>query len=569
MKASRKTAPEALAPVPFNIPQAFQTTLPNGLRVVIFEDRRLPLVSYRLAFMSGDAHDPSDSIGLTSAMASMLTEGTENYSSLSLAEKIERLGASISASSSDDFTVIAASALALYNSEILHLMSEIVFRPTFPADELDLYKRNTIENLKFQRSQPNFLASEQTARLLYGEHPYSRVSPAAEDIEKLSSDALSRFHNHRFIPNNAVLIAVGDVERDSLLKDIEEHFGDWGQGTPPESTFPVPPSRDVITLTIVDRKGSAQSNIVLANLALDRNDPDYFAVLVMNQVLGAGASSRVFMNLREEKGYTYGAYTRVDAKKLAGDFEATAEVRTAVTGDSLKEFFYELNRIRDEKVSDDELADAKSFLAGVFPIRTETQEGLTNLIVSQELYNLPKDYLQSYRDDINAVSVDEVQRVAKKYIFADRMAIVIVGDAEEIIPQAKPYAANIEILDTDGNSKDLSAYGQTSSEPTADVAGEWNLMLDFQGQELLITLILAQDGERVSGELSTMLGIGKIESGKVRGSKISATADTEMQGNAMEFVITGSVDGDSMAGTITAPIVPEPLRFNGTRTKAA
>ena len=569
MKASRKTAPEALAPVPFNIPQAFQTTLPNGLRVVIFEDRRLPLVSYRLAFMSGDAHDPSDSIGLTSAMASMLTEGTENYSSLSLAEKIERLGASISASSSDDFTVIAASALALYNSEILHLMSEIVFRPTFPADELDLYKRNTIENLKFQRSQPNFLASEQTARLLYGEHPYSRVSPAAEDIEKLSSDALSRFHNHRFIPNNAVLIAVGDVDRDSLLKDIEEHFGDWGQGTPPESTFPVPPSRDVITLTIVDRKGSAQSNIVLANLALDRNDPDYFAVLVMNQVLGAGASSRVFMNLREEKGYTYGAYTRVDAKKLAGDFEATAEVRTAVTGDSLKEFFYELNRIRDEKVSDDELADAKSFLTGVFPIRAETQEGLTNLIVSQELYNLPKDYLQSYRDDINAVSVDEVQRVAKKYIFADRMAIVIVGDAEEIIPQAKPYAANIEIFDTDGNSKDLSAYGQTSSEPTADVAGEWNLMLDFQGQELLITLILAQDGERVSGELSTMLGIGKIESGKVRGSKISATADTEMQGNAMEFVITGSVDGDSMAGTITAPIVPEPLRFNGTRTKAA
>ena len=143
-QAIRKTAPEALAPVPFNIPQAFQTTLDNGLRVVIFEDRRLPLVSYRLAFMSGDVSDPTDSIGLTSAMASMLTEGTENYTSLALAEKIERLGASISASSSEDFTIIAASALALYNSEIMHLMSEIVFRPVFPADELDLYKRNTI-----------------------------------------------------------------------------------------------------------------------------------------------------------------------------------------------------------------------------------------------------------------------------------------------------------------------------------------------------------------------------------------------------------------------------------------
>ncbi len=554
-----------MAPVPFNIPQAFQTTLPNGLRVVIFEDSRLPLVSYRLAFMSGDVHDPSDAVGLTSGMAAMLTEGTENYSSLALAEKIERLGASISASSSDDFTVIAASALALYNSEILHLMSEIVFRPTFPADELDLYKRNTIENLKFQRSQPNFLASEQTARLLYGEHPYSRVSPTATDVEKLSSEALSRFHNHRFIPNNAVLIAVGDIERDSLLREIEEHFADWGQGTAPESTFSVPPSRDKATLTIVDRTGSAQSNIVLANLALNRNDPDYFAVLVMNQVLGAGASSRVFMNLREEKGYTYGAYTRVDAKKLAGDFEATAEVRTAVTGDSLKEFFYELNRIRDDKVSDDELADAKNFLTGVFPIRAETQEGLTNLIVSQELYNLPKDYLQTYRDHVNAITVAEVQRVAQKYISADRMAIVIVGDAEEIIPQATPYAADIEIFDIDGQRKELSDYGQTSSEFTADVAGEWNLVLDFQGQELPITLTLTQDGEAVTGELSTMLGTGKIESGKVRGTKMSAIASTEMQGNAMEFVIAGSVEGDSMTGTISAPIVPEPLSFKGSR----
>lgn len=569
MTASLKTAPEPLAPVPFNIPQAFQTTLENGLRVVIFEDGRLPLVSYRLAFMSGDVNDPTDSIGLTSAMASMLTEGTENYSSSALAEKIERLGASISASSSDDFTVIAASTLALYNSEILNLMAEIVFRPTFPTDELDLYKRNTIENLKFQRSQPNFLASEQTARLLYGQHPYSRVSPSAADIEKLSSEALSRFHNHRFIPNNAVLIVVGDIERDSLLKEIDEHFGDWEQGTAPESTFPVPPSRDRTTLTIVDRTGSAQSNIVLANLAINRNDPDYFAVLVMNQVLGAGASSRVFMNLREEKGYTYGAYTRVDAKKLAGDFEATAEVRTAVTADSLKEFFYELNRIRDEKVSDSELADAKNFLTGVFPIRAETQEGLTNLIVSQELYNLPGDYLQTYRDDINAVTVDEVLRVANKYIASEKMAIVIVGDAEEILPQASLYSDNVEIFDTEGNPKELSDYGQTLSEPAADVAGEWSLMLDFQGQELPITLVLAQDGDSVTGELSTMLGAGKIASGKVKGKKISATATTEMQGKGMEFVITGTVDGESMNGTISAPIVPEPLSFTGTRSKNA
>ena len=172
-------------------------------------------------------------------------------------------------------------------------------------------------------------------------------------------------------------------------------------------------------------------------------------------VLGAGASSRVFMNLREEKGYTYGAYTRLDAKKLAGDFEATAEVRTAVTGDALKEFFYELERIRDERVSSDELADAKSFLTGVFPIRAETQEGLTGLISNQVLYGLPDDYLQSYRERIDAITADDVQRVANEYVRPDVAAMVIVGDAKEIIPQTKPFAKDPEVVDSAGKRKEL------------------------------------------------------------------------------------------------------------------
>ena len=162
-QAIRKTAPEPLAPVPFQIPSAFETRLDNGLKIILFEDERLPLVSYRLAFLRGDIHDPADAVGMTSAMTAMLTEGTLNYSSHELADRIERLGASLSANSSDDFTMVAASSLSLYRTEILKLISEIVFRPTFPENELDLYRRNTIENLKFQRSQPGFLANERTA----------------------------------------------------------------------------------------------------------------------------------------------------------------------------------------------------------------------------------------------------------------------------------------------------------------------------------------------------------------------------------------------------------------------
>ena len=450
----RKSAPDPLAPVSFDIPQPIQTVLANGLQVVIFEDERLPLVSYRLAFNSGDINDPPEATGMTSAMASMLTEGTENYTSRQLAEKIERLGAGIGASASDDFIIVSASSLSLYSSEILGLMAEIVLRPTFPEDELDLYRRNTVEHLKFQRSQPGFLAGEQAARLVYGEHPYSKVSPSAADIERLDREKLAGFHAATFIPNNAMLIVVGDVRRQELIAELYEHFGEWKEGSKEQTKFASPPKRDARSLTIVDRAGSAQSNIVLTNLAIKRNDPDYFPMIVMNQVLGAGASSRVFMNLREEKGYTYGAYTRLGAKNRAGDLEATAEVRTAVTGDSLKEFFYELNRIRDETVSEQELADAKNFLTGVFPIRAETQEGLTNLIVNQHIYSLAADYLQTYRENVDAITVDDVQRVAVKYVRPDEMAIVIVGDASEVLPQAKEYAETVEIFDTEGNKKD-------------------------------------------------------------------------------------------------------------------
>jgi hypothetical protein len=286
----------------------------------------------------------------------------------------------------------------------------------------------------------------------------------------------------------------------------------------------------------------------------------------MNQILGAGASSRLFMNLREDKGYTYGAYSRFDTKRLAGNFQATAEVRTPVTGDSLKEFFYELNRIRTEKASEKELKDAKSYLSGVFPLRAETQEGMTNLLVSQQLYDLPADYLQTYRAKVNAITLAEVERVANKYIAADKLAIVIVGDADEILPQIKTYSKKIEVFDASGVKQDVAKYGKAPSGETSNVAGKWDLNLEAQGQKLPVSLDLSQDGAKVSGTLNSMLGKGVISDAKVTGNKLKGTAKTEMQGQAMELSISGTVDGDSMKGTIETgmPGFP-PLPFEGKR----
>ena len=562
----RKQPPAPLAPVAFNIPQPTETVLENGLRVVVFEDRRLPLVSFRLIFLAGDAHEPADAVGLNSALAAMLNEGTESYSSRQLAEEVERLGAHLAANSGSDNTVISASSLSLYTSDILRLMEELVLKPTFPASELALYQQNTIEGLKFQRSQASFLAEEQVSRIIYGEHPYATISPQASDIESLTREKLAAYHARTFIPNNAVLIVVGDVASEELLREIGDRFGAWQPGEIPAAECPAVPARDGKTLTIVDRQGSSQANIVLANPAIPRNHEDYFRVLVMNQILGAGASSRIFMNLREEKGYTYGAYSKFDLRRLAGSFEATAEVRTAVTGDSLKEFFYELNRIRDEKVTQAELDDAKNFLTGVFPIRAETQEGLTNLIVQQKVYNLPDDYLQTYREKIDEITIEDVAAAAGKYVQPDKMAIVVVGDAEEILTQVRGYTDRIEVFDTEGGALDASSYGDASSGEAADAAGNWELMIDFQGQQFPVSLTLAQTDGVVSGKLESMLGEGQIADGKVRGNKFSAVATTKMQGQSLELSINGTIDGDAMKGTLSAPMIPTPLDFSGKRS---
>lgn len=564
----RKTAPAALAPKKFEIAKPFETTLPNGLKVIVFEDKRLPLVSYRLGFKTGSIYDPKDSIGLTSAMTALLNEGTTTRPSKQLAEEIERLGASVGANAGEDNMIVSASALAMYGSDVLKLMADVVLNPIFPESELALYKKNAVESIKYQRSQPSFLAEEQISKAIYGTHPYSIASASAADIEKITRDKLTAYHSKMFTPNNATMIVVGDVNRKELLEEIEAGFGGWKKGTVENMTFPTPPTRTETTLTIVDRPGSLQSNIVLANLAINRSNPDFFPVLVMNQVLGAGASSRLFMNLREAKGYTYGAYSRFDTKRLAGNFETNAEVRTPVTGDSLKEFFYEINRIRNEKATAKELTDAKSFLTGVFPLRAETQEGLTNLLVSQQLYDLPADYLQTYRDKVNAITLEDVERVAKKYISPDKIAIVVVGDAEEILKQVKPYSPKIEVFDADGKPMDISSFGVDSTGAFALVDGVWNLTIDFQGQQVPVTLTLKQDDQKVSGSLDSMLGKGEISDAKISGNKLSGIAVMPLQGQAAELNISGTVEGDTMKGTITVPMPgAPPLNFTGTKAK--
>lgn len=449
----RREMPPPLAPRPLNLPESFETTLANGLTLVLIEDKRLPLINFRLAFRSGDANDPAELPGLSDMMSHLLTEGTTTRTSRQIAEQIERLGATLSVGSSSDFTTVAASGLSVYANEILELVADVTLHATFPQNEVDLARENTQQMLIQQRAQPTFLASERMAQVMFGAHPYSRISPTSEMLDALTRDDLLSFRDAAFLPNNAVMMVVGDFEHDSIIAGIEQLFSEWKSADVLKPAFATPPDRNGRTAYVIDRPGSAQSNIVIANHGITRISPDYFPLLLMHTILGANASSRLFMNLREEKGYTYGAYSNLDARRLAGTFRATAEVRTAVTGASLREFFYELNRVRDEAVADHEIANAKSYLTGVFPIRIETQDGLIDQLVSIKMFDLPDDFLKTYRDQVNAITTEDIQRVAQTYVQPDRAALVIVGDAAEITEQVKPYSERIEFYDTEGKKK--------------------------------------------------------------------------------------------------------------------
>src|SRR5438034_3375717 len=239
----RKQAPAPLAARPIRLPRASEASLSNGLAVVMVEDRRLPLVSFRLSFRSGDAHDPHELPGLTDMLAGLLTEGTESRSSREIADEVASMGAILTAGANSDYTTVAASSLSVFSEKILELMADVTLRPSFPANEVELTKQNTKESLRQQRAQPSFLATEMVSRVMFGDHPYSLIAPTTESIDATTRERLVDFHRSKFLPNNAVLIAVGDLHPDSLLKQIDSLFGSWNKGEVELGDFPAPPTR--------------------------------------------------------------------------------------------------------------------------------------------------------------------------------------------------------------------------------------------------------------------------------------------------------------------------------------
>ena len=433
------------------LPKAEEASLPNGLRVVLLNANKVPTVTMNMVILSGGLSDRSDYHGLSSFVAALLREGTTKRSSKEIAEQADALGTTITATSglSSLTSSVSASALVENLDQTLDIFADVIRNPTFPQAEVDKYKTRTLAQLQFQRSIPQFLAQEQFQKAIYGTHPGALVVPPADSLKKLSSKDLSEFHSTYYRPNNAILAVVGDITMKELMPKLQKVFGDWQKADVPATNIPEAPAQTTSAIHLIDRPGSVQTVLQLGTLGIERNSPDYFPVLLADRILGGGPSGRLFMNLREDKGYTYGAYSGFGGSKYRGTWVSSSEVRTEVTEGAMKEFKYELSRLRTDKVPAEELENAKRAIIGSFALSLEQPQALLQNIMTQKIYNLPADYWDTYPQKVSAITADDVQRVAQKYIDMDHLQVVAVGDASKTRDVLAKYGT-VQVFDADG-----------------------------------------------------------------------------------------------------------------------
>ena len=430
-----RTAPPPLEEPPtLTLPAIQQFTLGNGLPVMLMEKHQVPVVQVTVLVGVGTANDPAERIGLASMVGDMLDEGAGDRDALALADAVDFLGARLSTGAGTSSTTASLYVAVDKLDDALPLLADVVLRPTFPPDELERKRASRLTSLLQAFDEPRAIASVLFARALYGEHPYGNTPlGTVASINALGVDDLRRFHADYFTANNATVIVVGDLTRDVIESQLEQVFGGWATGDVPATGLPtVPPVREREVL-LVDKPGAPQSEIRIGRIAAPRLTDEYFALQVLNTVLGGSFTSRLNQNLREDKGWTYGAGSSFGYRTLPGPFLASSAVQTDVTADALQEFFKEFDAIR-QPVPAEELTRAKNYEALGFPAAFQSVRGIARSLEEIVEYDLPRDYLNHYVDRILAVTERDVQDVARRYITPDRFAIVIVGDRETIEP---------------------------------------------------------------------------------------------------------------------------------------
>ncbi|HEU4766056.1 MAG TPA: pitrilysin family protein [Pyrinomonadaceae bacterium] len=449
--AQQKTPPPPGPARPLNLPTITEKKLPNGLTVVLAPLKNVPRISSILTFRSATtASDRAAHPGIAQIVAAVANEGTDTRTSKQLKEELRSIGGTLSLSSDADSTTMSASALSEFSTKMFELMSDVAQHPSFPETEVKLAQENTIQQIRAGRADPSFLVNERFQKAVFGDHPYSFVVPDEKSISALTPADLKTFVTKFYIPNASHLVVVGDIDVDKTFAEIEKAFGSWKSGTVPPDDNPPVPKREKRQIYFVNRPESIQSAIYIGNASIARKDKDYFAIRTADTIYGGSFYSRLTRNIRESKGYTYSPFSSSDTRAKTGAFLAGAFVRNEVTGPTLLEIFYELDRMRVLPVSDEELTAAKEYSTGNFSVELASQFGLAGRINTIYTYNLDKSFINDFRPRIEALTPADIQRAASKYFDTYRAAIVIVGDWEKVKDQVTPFG-EVTMYDAEGN----------------------------------------------------------------------------------------------------------------------
>lgn len=532
----RSTPPEAGPAPEINLGKPETFTLNNGLKVLVVENHKLPRVSMTLT-MDNPPHSEGNKAGVAGIMGSILGEGTKDIPKDKFNEEIDYLGANVNFFSSG----ASANSLSKYFPRILELVAQGSLNPNFTEEQFNTEKERALENLKASEKDVASNARRVAAALSYGkDHPYGEFA-TEETINNLSLGDVRNYYQNYYAPQNAYLVVVGDVKTNEVKKLVEKNFKNWKKKELPAANLPKVENVASTQVNFVDFPNAVQSEVQVTNtIQLKKGDPDYFPLLMANKILGGGGEARLFLNLREDKGYTYGAYSSTGDDKYVSRFVASASVRNAVTDSAVVAFLDELHRIRNEKVSQEELENAKAKYTGDFVLALERPSTIAQYALNIETDNLPENFYQTYLKKINAVTAEDIQRVAKKYYLADNARIVVVGKGSEVVKGLENLSYNgkeipVKYFDKYANAIDKPNYNK-QVDPNMTAEKVFNMYIQALG------------GQQAVDDINS----------------VHMIAQAEMQGQKMDMQTKVTASGKSLTEVGMGGTVMQKQIFNGT-----
>ena len=453
----RTKSPKSGPPRDISFPDYFDIILDNGINLLVIENYKIPAVSVRLVFKNAGSYFDAENYGTASVTAELLTKGTESRSATQIAEDIDFFGGNLSAGSDWDGSYISLSILRKYLNEGIDILTDVVLNPVFSEEEISRLKEQRIASIIQGKDDPGTLSDRMFNRVVFENSPYEYPHEGTEEsIKKIQRNDLLNFYKTHYLPSNLILAFVGAISKEEAVEIVSEKFGKWNVNT-------IGSSRSLKTenknkpkefsnnhIYIVDKPSAVQSNIKIGHVGIERNNPDFIAVTLMNTVLGGYFGSRINLNLREKHGFTYGARSGFSPRIFPGEFSVETDVRNEVTDASIKLIAEELKRITSEEITDEELQLVKNYLTGLFPMQLETANAVATRVINLYLYNLPKNYYSTYISNINKLTKGDVLKAAKKYIHPDDLYIIVSGNSDAVkenLSKIKP----VKIYDADGN----------------------------------------------------------------------------------------------------------------------